>query len=299
MIPGIDREKVLAALRGAGIEADTPIVADGRIHRFRDWLDKPGTRNCWYILFPDYPLAGAFGCWRRGIKVIWHDKTSGQNIIREKIKGQLNKILDGLHAKGRLLAQNVWEDALPANGRHGYLITKQIRAHGLRYARGALLVPVLDQYGTLHGLQQIYRNGDKRFTRGTDKHGHYYLIGTPGDRTVYIAEGFGTAATVHEVTGSPVAVAFDAGNLLPVATALRSAYPDADLILCADDDKLTAGNPGITKARQAAVAVGATVLVPRFNNPVSRGTDFNDMYREEGADAVRRVLVKQGVPICF
>ena len=42
-----------------------------------------------------------------------------------------------------------------------------------------------------------------------------FLIGNP-DR-VLLAEGYATAASLHEATGLPVAVAFDAGNLMPVA----------------------------------------------------------------------------------
>ena len=62
-----------------------------------------------------------------------------------------------------------------------------------------------------------------------------------------MAEGFATAATVHEATGSAVAVAFNANNLKPVAIALRAKFPSLEMVICADDDHLTEGNPGITK----------------------------------------------------
>jgi putative DNA primase/helicase len=38
---------------------------------------------------------------------------------------------------------------------------------------------------------------------------------------VLIAEGYATAASVHEATGRPVVVAFDAHNLKPVAELFR------------------------------------------------------------------------------
>jgi len=63
-----------------------------------------------------------------------------------------------------------------------------------------------------------------------------------------------------------VAVAFNAGNLKPVALALRGKFPDAKIILCADNDRFTPGNPGVTKARKAALAVGGRLLVPRFDD---------------------------------
>ena len=66
----VERE-FLDAMRQAGFEPDCPIVSDGKLHRFRDWLDKPGTLYGWYVLFPDHLPAGVFGCRRRGILETW------------------------------------------------------------------------------------------------------------------------------------------------------------------------------------------------------------------------------------
>jgi len=85
-----------------------------------------------------------------------------------------------------------------------------------------------------------------------------------GKRTEY-------AATVHQVTGYAVAVAFDAGNLLPVALNLHVAYSDHQFVMCADDDRQVEGNPGLTKAMVAAQTVGEQVLWPRFSDPHSSG----------------------------
>ena len=66
--------------------------------------------------------------------------------------------------------------------------------------------------------------------------GCYYPIGGAPDKILYVAEGFATAATVHEATGSAVAVAFNANNLKPVAIALRAKFPNLEIVICADDD---------------------------------------------------------------
>jgi hypothetical protein len=58
--------------------------------------------------------------------------------------------------------------------------------------------------------------------------------------------------------------AFHAGNLKAVAKVLREAHPGAELVVCADDDRHTEGNPGVARARAAAATVGGLVLVPRF-----------------------------------
>src|SRR5262249_1819426 len=90
-------------------------------------------------------------------------------------------------------------------------------------------------------------------------------------------------------------VAFNAGNLLPVAKGLREKRPDLQIVICADDDYLTPGNPGITKAREAAEAIGAKLAIPAFGaNRPEKFTDFNDLAPHFGLDRVRECL--QGAP---
>jgi len=279
----------LDAMRQVGIEPDCPIIPDGKLHRFRDWLDKPGKLNGWYVLFPDYPPAGAFGCWRRGIKEKWSSVGAAGIVTLDKRLATLPELTakqDEYHQRDH----DTWKSAKPANGKHQYQLMKNVKSHGIRYLNGALLVPVCDAAGRLYGLQRIYSNGSKRFTFGTDKKGHFHLVGTPRNKLIYIAEGYTTAATIHEITGEAVVVAFDAGNLLPVAEALRAAYPDHEVIICADDDRWTPDNTGLLKARAAAAAVGGSVVWPQFSNPNSRGTDFNDIFLEEGPESVSRSI---------
>jgi putative DNA primase/helicase len=106
-----------------------------------------------------------------------------------------------------------------------------------------------------------------------------FPIGKP-DGLLYIAEGYATGASIHEATGYAVAVAFNAGNMVAVARTMRSKFPNLRLILCADDDTGTPGNPGLVKAREAAQAVGGSLAVPDFGNSRPEGaTDFNDLHR--------------------
>jgi putative DNA primase/helicase len=106
-----------------------------------------------------------------------------------------------------------------------------------------------------------------------------------------IVEGFATGATVHEATGHAVAVAFDAGNLLPVANSLRRKFPNTIFIVCADDDYRTQGNPGITKAKLAAETVGALLAVPKFpGDRPENATDFNDMASYSGLESVKQLI---------
>jgi putative DNA primase/helicase len=104
-----------------------------------------------------------------------------------------------------------------------------------------------------------------------------------------LAEGYATAASLHQATGRPVAVAFDAGNLAPVAKALHQATPTAFIVLCGDDDidthARTGHNPGRDKATAAARAVQGMAVFP-VGLPAG-ASDFNDLHAAAGLDAVR------------
>src|SRR4029077_7198923 len=116
-------------------------------------------------------------------------------------------------------------------------------------------------------------------------------IGGAPKKVLYIAEGYATGATVHEATGSPVAVAFNSGNLLSVAKTLHEKFPHIEVVICADDDHRTAGNPGLTKAQEAAAQIGAKVTVPEFGqNRPEKATDFNDMAAHLGLAKVAECL---------
>lgn len=176
-----------------------------------------------------------------------------------------------------------WAVAPPVT-EHPYLSSKGVLAHGLRVEAGhTLLIPLRDHHGNLHSLQCIGPDGTKRFMPGGRVKGCYHAIGRPEGRLL-LAEGYSTAATIHEDTGDAVAVAFNSGNLLPVAQALRSKFPSLTLVVAADDDWKTAGNPGLTAATIAARAVGALLAVPRFGDlpRASTDTDFNDLHRLAG-----------------
>lgn len=176
-----------------------------------------------------------------------------------------------------------WAAAHPAVD-HDYLAAKGVRAHGIRIEAGhTLLVPVRDTEGRLHSLQAISPDGAKRFMPGGRVKGCYHAIGRPSGKLV-ICEGYATGATIHEDAGQAVAVAFNSGNLLPVAKALRSKFPCITLVIAADDDWRTEGNPGLAAATEAARAVGGLLAVPDFTGlPRSDSdTDFNDLHRLSG-----------------
>ena len=288
-------------MAAAGIRTDAELVADGTLRRFHVQDDKRGTKNGWYILFADGIPAGEFGTWKGGGQSHTWRADIGRTLTStehaelraraEESKRAREAELKKVRKNCRDQCKRMWDRARAADAAHPYLMAKAVQAHGLRQLKDMLLVPVKDVGGLLHGLQFIKADGHKTFKTGTQKTGAFHLVGIPDGELFAVAEGYATAATVHELTGWPVAVAFDAGNLEPVARALRDAHPRADLILCADNDHETAGNPGLTKARAAANAVHGGVAVPAFESGEA-GTDWNDYASIHGGPAARQALLR-------
>ena len=67
--------------------------------------------------------------------------------------------------------------------------------------------------------------------------GCYYSINLNSEADIiYIGEGLATCAAVYDALAKPVVCAFDAGNLIHVAKRIKREYPNAEIILLADND---------------------------------------------------------------
>jgi putative DNA primase/helicase len=186
-----------------------------------------------------------------------------------------------------------WESAAES-GNSAYLVRKGVQPHGVRFESGkVVLVPLRDIDGKLWNVQRILGNGDKRFPAGGRVSGCFHVIGDlSASAWVLIAEGYATAATLHAATGYAVVVAFNEGNLRHVAPLVRKLLPSAKLMLCADDDKETEArtgkNPGVMAASESAAAMGGSWCKPEGLGVDE--TDFNDIAKTAGIDAVRMQL---------
>jgi putative DNA primase/helicase len=309
----------------------------GRLMRCKVEGDRE--RRGWYALHEvrldngSMALVGAYGIWRgsdNNAQKIELKKAKLTDEQRAAIKARIAEDKKRADARRKAeieraaaLAQRGWEHCKP-DGSCDYLTRKNVKAYGVRFTdRGNMVVPLLDVRGRIYGLQVIYNEASAKRRRGRDKEywpsgmttkAMHYQINSP-EWIVLVCEGYATGASLHEATGYPVAIAFDAGNLLPVAQALHKRYPWVRILVCADDDYLARcpseacahfdlvslgncpkcstpyrhGNSGVESADAAALAVNGAWVKPTFavDRALQKITDFNDLHTIEGLHAVR------------
>jgi phage/plasmid primase-like uncharacterized protein len=287
------------AINAAGLEPPDDILMDGKIHRFKSGtkgkpgIDKPG----WYVAFPDGIPAGRFGCWRAGIEVTWRADV-GRKLTQIEEMSHLKRLSEAKAARDAALerqhqvtsetVEKIWTGAQAALPDHPYLVSKGIGVHGARATGdGRLVLPLYDPDGTLSSLQYIDHQGSKLFHPSGQAGGKFWQVGTmdePG--TLYVAEGFATAATIHETTNRPCVVSYSASSLIPVTGSLRELYGEnQDIVIVADNDKK--GN-GKKFADQASAKYGARVIL----TPIE-GMDAND-YAQAGHDLAGLLIQQTG-----
>ena len=288
---------------GLAIEA---IEVDGRLRRVPHVDDKRGKKDGWYVVHDfvtrggRHIVIGAYGWWKEGsihhlkaaVGGLSDDERRALAQQRRAIQAQVKEERERMAASAAERAVTIWAQ-LPELGGSPYLKRKQIILNGCRLGRGgAVVVPLRGLDNRLTGLQFIAADGGKRFLTGTRVKGAFHMIGRPDPaQPLLVAEGFATASAVSQATGWPCAVAFDCGNLRPVAEALRKAGPKTQIIIAGDDDAGTPGNPGRTKALAAADAVGGSAIFPDFSG-IERGTDWNDLWVAIGPAATRAQMLQ-------
>lgn len=290
-----------------GLLPPAQIEGDGLLHRCD--VEGPGGKGdgCYLLYLDGHLPAGGMQNWRSDQGWVNWRADLGRRLRPEEERAYKARVAEAQkarkleelqrHEQARQRASVLWEQATPCTT-HPYLEKKGVGAHGVRISttpwRGtidnALLIPLRDWDGQMWSLQAIFPAKDESLGRDRDflpggrKAGLFHLLGEVHPTTpqassqavpVLIAEGYATGATLHEVTGWPVFVAFDAGNLMAVAVELRKRHPQVEVILAADNDRATPGNPGLSKANDAATECGGRVVFPVFEGEES-GSDWND-----------------------
>lgn len=246
------------------------LIQPGRRHRFPGYQKSSTNLAAWCFMFDDM-RGGVYGDYSSGLDGSWqaHDATpytdAQRQLSRERVQAMQVQRQTQQQERNQSAAEEATErfSVAAACTEHDYLTRKGIQPNGVKIEGDKLLIPMRDTAGTIHSLQTILPDGTKMFLSGGRVKGCYFGIGKP-DGVLIVCEGFATGASLYECTGYAVAVAFSAGNLAAVAIALRAKYPSLEIIIAADDDSETLGNPGLTKATAAAQAAGGALAVPIF-----------------------------------
>lgn len=325
MAQWINYDSVLAQITGYGIIVKGGLDV-GTPRPVKCFVEGEREKRGWYRLYDlttktgDTLIVGSYGIWRGndpGTQKVRIDKEALGGLDADQLAAMKARVAEDRkraeaerhrEAEAAAAKAGAWWRQCQDAGESAYLARKGLggKLYGARISKsGNLVIPIQDGDGKTWGLQVIYsdpaikaRKGrDKDYTPpGLDKRGKWHQIGSPmGGGTILLCEGFATGASLHEATGLPVAVAFDAGSLLPVAQALRRRYKACRILVCADDDYLTTPNTGVVAAEAAALAVEGGWVAPVFpgersTDKARKGpTDFNDLHvhPDGGLSAVR------------
>ena len=207
-----------------------------------------------------------------------------------------------------------------ASNDHPFLKDLEVEAFGVHQDASTLYIPMRNSAGEIRNVQMI-EGEESRFLIGGERDGLFHLITGPeqnkaglysllsftenalpgigrqdlAQSEILLAENYVSGASLHMATGKPVAVAFTAENLTPVAEALRREFPQAAITVCANNNQYirtdgTVKNRGVIEAERAAAAVGGKVVVPEFtaNEKSQSLVDFNDLHVSRGLEEVKR-----------
>lgn len=281
------------------IELPSDICMDGKIHRFNGNSNKLRRKNEWYAAhILDTHFYIIFGSWTDEDVKYYHDSYHKMNLspeelkrikkLREEADEKTKREKEELYALGAKEAKRIWEEAKPCES-HPYLTKKKVSSYGLREYEGALIIPMYSaETGELQSLQKIYPDGSKPFLPNGRATRSFFMLGE--GKEPFIAEGYATGATVHELTGKPVVIAFSAGWCAGTALHLKKRHLIDSANLLQDLDEA-----GEKVAEQWKEFRLGEVFKPDFadKEPLS---DWNDLFNIHGAEFTKNQLKDSQYP---
>lgn len=176
---------------------------------------------------------------------------------------------------------------------HEYLTEKGLKNnYGLTEINGSLICPVYSTRNTnkeLRSLQYITTK-NKRFVSASEVKSGIYTVGLGWDdwsniKTIAVTEGLATALSVYESTGLPTICVFSANFGLSALENIRK-FCDAEFLICFDHDK---NGVGQARAKEICASLGKCLIrIP------SKVGDYNDLFQEEGSNAVKNEILSEG-----
>ncbi|EFH7953100.1 hypothetical protein ABMI96_004785, partial [Escherichia coli] len=238
-------------LEEAGLVLNELPVMDGKIHRVSTTEDRKGEKSGAYKAFLDGRPSGWYRDYRSNDNspTKWVFSGGKQTDPQAKLHLKAYSLQRKEDAERELKAQynrqaayarryvNKWPQATA----HEYLTRKGIQAApGVRINnQNELVIPFSNRNGAIRSYQRIPVTGgkDARILKDSEKTGNWFALGTPRNgQPILFAEGYATAASLHEATGLPVLMTVDAGNMISIAENVRQLWKQSPFIFCADND---------------------------------------------------------------
>lgn len=269
------------------------IIADGKLRRYKMRGDKE--QNCSYRFdetggWVRNHREGITEAWK-GSKPVSPDKLKQYKAKQKAYQQEVMKAKKEAAKK----AQEIYDSASSASPIHPYLVKKKIKPHNAKQVDNALIIPAYGEDGSIKTFQRITLEGEKFFLEGGEAAAAYNLLYEEGEDTqdIIIAEGFATAATIREVLGLPVAVAFSASNVPKVAEILHKLHPGSNLIVAADNDRHSIngkGEPFNAGVHYAEMAKNIATIRPVQFADGEKGTDYNDLFLLHGSEILEQQI---------
>ncbi|EDT2962868.1 DNA primase [Salmonella enterica subsp. enterica] len=312
-------------LEKAGFILPHGVDMDGKRHRVATQGDKDGKTSGVYKAFLDGKPAGWYEDHRDSkgvVKWVYSGGLDADPLARLHLRAsaQQNRDDEARSVKAQYAKQAQYAQSYvakwPQAENNEYLDRKGVAAApGVRINdKNELIVPFSNSDGETRSYQRIPLTGgkDARILKGSEKSGNWFPLGEPvNGQPILFAEGYATAASIHEGTGLPVLMTIDGGNMVSVAENAHKKWPDSPLLFCADNDypleqravlrgitdenQIKAQNKGIVSAEAAAKLTGGEIIIPQFTE-IERSkelTDFNDLDVSRGREVFREIINTQ------
>ncbi len=252
---------------------------EGVINRCSTTTSKGSSdKSAWFLYkITSHGLSGVYADFKEGETRYFPEKPSPEQ--RKELFSSLNADED------KSFMHHVWQAEFnTANNltTHEYLTKKQIVVSDIsdivKEKDGKLLIPIRDikDKSIISGIQTIEPDGTKKFRAGTRHKGSFVYLASENNDEYIICEGFATGYAIWKSTGKPVMCALSAQNIFPVYQGLRDQTQKHIIIACDNDE---AGLSVRDKVKDANVS---------FKHPEVEKQDFNDIYCQHGAEAVKK-----------
>lgn len=153
-------------------------------------------------------------------------------------------------------------------------------------AKGDLLLVPVYKNNLLVNVQKITKDGVKRPLFGGDMQGVNHTIDGK-TKNIAVVEGYATGITINKLTKFKTYVAFNAGNLEAAVRQVKTEYPEANIVVFGDHDKIDPAHnrrTGEYYANKASDPFAAKVALPPELG------DWDDYRQKHGDDECKSAM---------